>query len=109
MKHYHLHGSTNSKNACFAGTADGLATLDGKPIAREIVLFRADNLQIVYHGASFASGHYMVQGLDSDTQYLLMIRDYEQDKEPYCYDYIKPSTELTVAEQAELWQSWQDK
>ncbi len=102
----HLIGH-HINNGFFAGMDDGIATLDDKAIARNIVVFNAKTLTVVWHGASFENGRYMVQGLEQDVEYILMIRDYKKDKEMFGYDYIKPSTELTVTEQVQLWQQWQ--
>ncbi len=102
----HLVGHYQNQ-AFFAGAEDGIATLDNQPVSRDIVVFNAKTLAVVWRGASLKNGRYMVQGLEQDVEYILMIRDYKKDKEAFCYDYIKPSTELTVAEQVQLWQSWQ--
>lgn len=90
-----------------AGTADGIVTVNGSPARRDIVVFNAQDLSVVQHSQSLESGHYLLNGLDSSKQYLMMVRDYNKEYEPFAYDYITPATDLTVAEQQQLWQSWQ--
>lgn len=91
-----------------AGTNDGIVTINGVPSARDIIVLDADDFSIVQRNASFANGHYLIQNLDPTKQYLIMARDYEKQYEPVAWDYVSPATDLTVAEQQALWQSWQN-
>lgn len=90
-----------------AGTADGIVTAGGEPAARDIVLFDADGLTVVSRNASIKTGRYLFSGLNPNTKYLVILRDHQMQFEPFAYDYVKPATDLTVAEQKTLWQSWQ--
>ena len=90
-----------------AGTADGIVTVDGKPASREILVLNADDLTLSQRTASLNNGHYLIAGLDPDKRYLVMCRDHERQYESFCWDYVRPATDLTFAEQLALWQSWQ--
>ena len=46
-------------------------------------------------------------GLEPNKEYLVMVRDYKKELEPFCWDYVKPADDLTITEQNALWQSWQ--
>lgn len=91
-----------------AGTADGIVTVNSIPAQREIILFDARDLSVVDKTTSLKNGQYMFLGLDNRQEYIMMCRDYKRDYEPCVYDYVKPTTDLTIAEQVELWQSWQN-
>lgn len=90
-----------------AGTADGTVTVGGKPASREILVLNADDLTLSQRTASLNNGHYLIAGLNPDKRYLVMCRDHERQYEPFCWDYVRPATDLTFAEQLALWQSWQ--
>ena len=96
-----------------SGALDGIVTVSGKPEKREIWVMQADNYQFCRRQWSLPSGHYLITELDPSKQYLVMCRDLppngiDQRYEPFCWDYVTPATDLTVAEQQALWQSWQD-
>ncbi len=90
-----------------AGCADGILTVGGKPAKRQILVFDAITLFPVKHLFSLPNGHYLADDLDPQREYLIIGRDNEKQYEPYAYDYIKPANDKTVAEQQELWNSWQ--
>lgn len=90
-----------------AGTADGIVTVNGVAAKRDIVVLDAVDLSVVQHSQSFANGHYLLNGLDPNKKYMVMARDYNREYEPAVFDYVTPATDLTIAEQQELWQSWQ--
>lgn len=90
-----------------AGTADGVITVNGVAVKRDIVALDAIDLSVVQCSQSFASGNYLLNGLDPVKQYLIMARDYNKEYEPAVWDYVTPATDLTIAQQQELWQSWQ--
>ena len=90
-----------------AGTADGIVTVNGVAAQRDIIVLDAIDLSVVQKSQSFSNGHYLLNGLDSAKQYLVMARDYNREYEPAVFDYVTPATDLTIAEQQELWQSWQ--
>lgn len=90
-----------------AGTADGVVTVNGVVAKRDIVVLDAVDLSVLQRSQSFANGHYLLKGLDQSKQYLIMARDYNKEYEPAVFDYVTPATDLTIAQQQELWQSWQ--
>ncbi len=90
-----------------AGTADGIVMVGGKPASREILVLNADDLALSQRTVSLNNGHYLIAGLDPNKRYLVMCRDHERQYEPFCWDYVRPATDLTFAEQLALWQSWQ--
>lgn len=97
----------NIPQGYIAGSQDGIVTVYGKPSAIWIYLFDAISLEFVRQTMSLNNGHYIIMGLDPTKQYLLVARDHNKKYEPFAYDYITPATDLTVAEQQQLWQSWQ--
>lgn len=91
-----------------AGAADGIVTVRGKPVRREIFLMDANSRDYQFVGRvwSMDNGHYMFTDLDPDKQYLIMARDYNKEFEPFAYDYVTPATDITPAEQHALRESW---
>ena len=96
-----------NRSGYIAGSGDGIVTVAGEPSARDIVLFNADDLTVVSRSASLPNGHYLLSGMDVDKRYLLMARDHNKQYEPFVWDYVIPATDLTIAEQQTLWQTWQ--
>lgn len=92
-----------------AGSGDGIVTVQGKPASRKIWLLDTQTLAIIQDVISLANGHYLFIGLDPAKEYMVMARDYKKEFEPFCWDYVKPADDLTIAEQQALWQSWQTK
>ena len=90
-----------------AGTADGIVTVNSVAAIREVVLFNAIDLSVVQRSQSFSNGRYLLNNLDPSQQYMVMARDYNKEYEPAVFDYVTPATDLTIAQQQELWQSWQ--
>lgn len=90
-----------------AGTADGIVSVAGQSASRMIYVFDVVTLTWLQTAKSLDNGHYLIMGLDPNKHYLIMCRDHEQQYEPAVYDYVQPATDLTIAEQMELWQSWQ--
>ena len=90
-----------------AGTADGIVTANGVAAQRDVILFNAQDLGVVQRSQSLSNGHYLLNGLDATKQYVVMARDYNKEYEPAVWDYVTPATDLTIAQQQELWQSWQ--
>ena len=90
-----------------AGTADGILTANSNPSARDIVVLNAFDLSVVQRSQSLSNGHYLLNGLDTTKQYLVMARDHNKEYEPAVWDYVTPATDLTPTQQQELWQSWQ--
>lgn len=96
-----------SNTAYIAGTGDGIVTAKGKPSSKKIWLLSAQNMSIEQVVTSLNNGHYIFMGLDADKEYLVIVRDYKKEFEPFAWDYVKPATDLTIAGQKTLWQSWQ--
>lgn len=90
-----------------AGSGDGIVTAKGKPESRKIWLLDARKMTVEQVITSLKNGHYMFLGLDTAKEYLVMVRDYKRELEPFAWDFVKPATDLTIAEQQALWQTWQ--
>lgn len=93
-----------------AGTADGIVTVAGKAASRAIYLYAVYNYKpmvLVAKTWSTAQGNYMFASLDTSMRYLIMVRDYAGQYEPFAYDQVEPATDLTPHEQYLLQQSWQ--
>ena len=90
-----------------AGSGDGIVTVAGKPSARKIWLLNAQTMAVEQVVISLKNGHYIFLGLDPAKRYLVMVRDYKKEFEPFAWDYVKPADDLTVAEQQALWATWQ--
>lgn len=90
-----------------AGTANGVVTVNNVASKRDIIALDAIDLSIVQESQSFANGNYLLNGLDPAKKYMVMARDYNREYEPAVWDYVTPATDLTIAEQQELWESWQ--
>lgn len=90
-----------------AGTADGIVTVNGVAAQRDIIVLNAQDLSVVQRSQSLSNGHYLLNGLDPNQKYMVMARDYNKEYEPAVFDYVTPATDLTIAQQQELWQSWQ--
>lgn len=93
--------------AYIAGAGDGIVTVASKPASRDVVLLDAYTLRVVHKSISLANGHYIFTGLDPDRRYLVMVRDYKKEYEPFVWDHVAPADDLTIDEQQALWQSWQ--
>lgn len=89
-----------------AGSGDGIVTVLGSPAARHIYLLGSD-MQLLRRTTSLPNGHYIFMGLDPDIEYVVMVRDYKEEFEPFAWDYVKPANDLTLGEQQVLWASWQ--
>lgn len=90
-----------------AGSGDGIVTVQGKPASRKIWLLDAQTMAIEQVVTSLNNGHYLFMGLDPDKRYLVMVRDYKKEYEPFVWDDVSPATDKTIDEQQALWQSWQ--
>lgn len=98
----------DSKNDGYiAGGGDGIVTVRGETASRNIWLIDASNMQSEQFVTSLKNGHYIFLGLDPNKRYLVMVRDYKKEYEPFAWDYVKPADDLTIAEQQALWQAWQ--
>lgn len=92
-----------------AGTGDGIVTVAGKAASRAIYLYALYSykpMALVAKTWSTAQGNYMFANLDTSMRYLVMVRDYAGQYEPFAWDYVVPATDLTTHEQYLLEQSW---
>lgn len=92
-----------------AGSGDGIVTVTGKPASRKIWLLDAQNMAVEQVVTSLKNGHYMFLGLDPAKKYLVMVRDYKKEYEPFVWDQVEAATDKTIAEQMAMWQSFQPK
>lgn len=95
-----------SHSGYIAGSGDGIVTVQGKPASRKIWLLDAQTMAIEQVITSLKNGHYLFMGLDPDKRYLVMVRDYKKEFEPFVWDDVPPADDLTIDEQQALWQSW---
>lgn len=95
------------KAGYIAGSGDGIVTVRGQENKRDIYLLDSSDLQVVRKTESLHNGHYMFSGLDPNKRYLVMVRDYKKEFEPFAWDYVAPADDLTIDEQQALWASWQ--
>lgn len=100
---YYLAGG----RAYIAGTGDGIVTVAGKPAQRKIWLLNANTMAVEQVVTSLKNGHYLFMGLDPAKEYIVMVRDYKREYEPFVWDCVTPADDLTIDEQQALWQSWQ--
>lgn len=90
-----------------AGGGDGIVTVKGKPSPRNVWLLNAQTMAVEQIVTSLKNGHYLFTGLNSTKEYLVMVRDYKRELEPFAWDYVEPADDLTIAQQQTLWQTWQ--
>lgn len=99
--------SSLSHSAYIAGNGNGIVTAAGRPASRKIWLLNAKSLAIEKVTTSLKNGHYLFMGLDPAREYIVMVRDYKREYEPFAWDYVKPADDLTTTEQRALRESWQ--
>lgn len=92
-----------------AGSGDGIVTVQGKPASRKIWLLNAQTLAVEQVVTSLKNGHYLFLGLNPASEYLVMVRDYKKEFEPFVWDYVAPADDLTIAEQQALWATFTAK
>ena len=90
-----------------AGSGNGIVTVNGAAASRHIHLLDASSFDYIRHTVSLPNGHYIFNGIDPNQEYLVICRDHNKEYEPAVWDYVTPATDLTIAQQQELWQSWQ--
>lgn len=90
-----------------AGTGDGIVTVQGKPASRKIWLLNAQTMAVEQVITSLKNGHYMFLGLNPASRYLVMVRDYKKEFEPFAWDEVPPADDLTIDGQQTLYASWQ--
>lgn len=77
-----------------AGIGNGIVTVDGMPASRDISLLDAVTLGVIKKTTSRSDGHYVFLNLELDREYLVMVRDYKKEFEPFAWDYVSPATDL---------------
>lgn len=92
-----------------AGTGDGIVTAGGKAASRKVWLLNAKTMVVEQVVASLKNGHYAFFALDPTKRYLVMVRDYKKEYEPFVWDEVPPATDKTVSEQQAMWQDFQVK
>ena len=92
-----------------AGTGNGIVTAKGQPAQRDIWLLNTQTMAVEQVVTSLKNGHYLFMGLDLDEEYLVMVRDYKKELEPFAWDHVKPANDLTIDEQQAMWQGFQVK
>ena len=90
-----------------AGTGDGIVTVLGKPASRKIWLLSAQTLAVEQVVTSLKNGHYIFLGLNPAKEYLVIVRDYKGEFEPFVWDQVPPATDKTISEQQAIWQGFQ--
>lgn len=79
-----------------AGTGDGIVTVLGKPASRKIWLLNAQTMVVEQVVTSLKNGCYLFMGLDPAKRYIVMVRDYKKEFEPFVWDNVKPTDDLTI-------------
>lgn len=103
-----IHTVLSLQDTCYiAGANDGIVTVMGKPASRKIWLLNAQTMVTEQVVTSLKNGHYMFKGLNKNEEYLVMVRDYKKELEPFAWDYVKPADDLTLDEQEAMWATWQ--
>lgn len=90
-----------------AGANDGIVTVAGKPTSRKVWLLDAKTMAVEQVITSLKNGHYMFLGLNPAKKYLVMVRDYKKEYEPFVWDDVTAADDLTIDEQMALQASWQ--
>ncbi len=96
-----------TNNGYIAGANDGIVTALGKPVSRKIWLLDAKTMAVEQIVTSLKNGHYLFVGLNPSSEYLVIVRDYKRELEPFAWDYVAPANDLTIEEQQALWASFQ--
>ncbi len=97
----------HDKTSYIAGTGDGIVTVAGVPAKRDVWLLNAQTMVVEQVITSLKNGHYLFTGLDPDSRYLVMARDYKKEYEPTAWDDVPPATDKTINEQMAMWQGFQ--
>lgn len=79
-----------------AGFGDGIVTVQGKPSSRDIYLLDAVTLGVLQTSRSQANGRYVFLSLNPAKEYLVMVRDFKREYEPFAWDYVKPADDLDL-------------
>lgn len=85
------------------GCNDNIVTKNNKPSIQLVYLYDSVTLNIVFKSASNSNGSYMFLNVDPSKKYLLMVRDYNGNNQPYAWDEVVPSTNISIPNQELLW------
>lgn len=85
-----LFGNVFHGRAYIAGEGDGIVSIKGVPVARQVVALAQDTLTVAAKTWSFPDGSYVLPNLDPAKQYIVMAYDYTGDYEPVAYSHIVP-------------------
>lgn len=99
--------NTSDGASYIAGANDGIVTVMGSPASRKIWLLNAQTMAVEQVVTSLSNGHYIFLGLNPDKEYVVMVRDYKRELEPFAWDYVAPLDDLSLSDQKALWASWQ--
>lgn len=91
-----------TNNNYIAGSGDGIVTVKGQPASRTIYLLDAVTLAVVQRASSFKNGRYIFMCLEPETEYMVIVRDYKKEYEPFAWDYVIPATELDIDKLREI-------
>lgn len=76
--------------AYIAGEGDGIVSIKGVPVARQVVALEQDTLTVAAKTWSFPDGSYVLPNLDPTKQYIVMAYDYKGDYPPVAESHITP-------------------
>lgn len=76
--------------AYIAGEGDGIVSIKGVPVARQVVALEQPNLTVAAKTWSFPDGSYVLPNLDPAKQYIVMAYDYKGDYPPVAESHITP-------------------
>lgn len=91
-----------TNNNYIAGSGDGIVTVQGQPASRPIYLLDAVTLAVVQIASSYKNGRYIFMCLEPETAYMVIVRDYKKEYEPFVWDYVIPATELNIDKLREI-------
>lgn len=89
-KQLFVRGDLFRSKAYIAGEGDGIVSIKGLPVARQVVAFEQNTLTLAAKTWSFPNGSYVLPNLDPAKQYIVMAYDYTDDYEPVAYSHITP-------------------
>lgn len=79
-----------------AGSGEGIVTVRGAPASRSVYLMDAETLAVIRVVKSLRNGRYIFMGLNPSKEYMVMVRDFKREFEPFAWDYVKPADDLDM-------------
>lgn len=89
-KQLFVRGDLFRSKAYIAGEGDGIVSIKGLPVARQVVAFDQNTFAPVVKTWSFPDGSYVLPNLDPAKQYIVMAYDYKGDYPPVAESHITP-------------------